>query len=83
MEIRKQILIVLEEISMLNPSQRFGQLVANISFLAKGPVKSATYDVEDEEFLKAATSYLENLRQVPKDVMEQMSESKKTFSKAS
>jgi hypothetical protein len=60
----ERILEVLAEIRRLNPSQRFGQLVGNISFLAKGPIKSATYDVEDEEFLEAAASYLENLKHV-------------------
>jgi hypothetical protein len=64
MEMRKQISEVLGEISQLNPSMRFGQLVANISLFAKGPVRSAVWDVEDEEFLKAATSCLENLRRV-------------------
>ena len=62
MEESERILEVLAEILRLNPSQRFGQLVANISFLAKGPIKSATYDVEDKEFLEAASSYLGNLK---------------------
>lgn len=64
MEMRKQISEVLEEISRLNPSMRFGQLIVNISYLARGWTKSAPWDVEDEEFLKAATSYLENLRRI-------------------
>ncbi len=64
MEIRRQISEVLEEIGRLNPSMRFGQLVVNISYMARGWTKSAPWDVEDEEFLKAATSYLENLRRV-------------------
>jgi hypothetical protein len=64
MEMREQIFEVLEEIGRLNPSMRFGQLVVNISYMARGWTKSAPWDVEDEEFLKAATSYLENLRRV-------------------
>ena len=64
MEMRKQIAEVLEEIGRLNPSMRFGQLVVNISYMARGWTKSAPWDVEDEEFLKAAASYLENLRRV-------------------
>lgn len=62
MEVRKQISQVLEEISLLNPSMRFGQLIVNISYMAMGWTKSAPWDVADEEFLKAARSYLENLR---------------------
>lgn len=64
MEVQKQISEVLSEIIRLNPSVRFGQLVVNISYMARGWTKSAPWDVEDEEFLKAATSYLENLRHV-------------------
>lgn len=64
MEIRKQISEVLEEIGRLNPTMRFGQLVVNISYMARGWTKPAPWDVEDEEFLKAATSYLEDLRRV-------------------
>lgn len=64
MEVQKQISEVLSEISRLNPSLRFGQLVVNISYLARGWTKSAAWDVEDEEFLKAATSYLDDLRHV-------------------
>ncbi len=62
MEMQKQISEVLGEINRLNPSVRFGQLVVNISCMARGWTKSAAWDVEDEEFLKAATSYLDNLR---------------------
>ncbi len=64
MEMREQIFEVLEEIGRLNPIMRFGQLVVNISYMARGWTKPAPWDVEDEEFLKAATSYLEDLRRV-------------------
>ena len=64
MEIQDRIADVLNEIRQLNPSLRFGQLVVNISYLARGWTKSAPWDVEDVEFLKAATSYLENLKRV-------------------
>jgi hypothetical protein len=64
MEVRKQISDVLAEISRLNPSMRFGQLVVNISYMARGWTKSAPWDVEDDEFLVAAKSYLENLRRI-------------------
>ena len=64
MEIRNQISEVLTEISQLNPSVRFGQLVVNISYLACGWTKSAAWDVEDVEFLQAAISYLESLKRL-------------------
>ena len=42
----------------------FGQLVVNISYLARGWTKSAAWDVEDEDFLTAATSHLESLKRL-------------------
>ena len=47
--VRKEILHVLEELSQRCPEVRFGQLIVNLSYLAKGPTKEATWDVEDEE----------------------------------
>ena len=58
MDTTQQILTALQELHESYPSWRFGQLVANISFFAKGPIKSAVWDVEDEEFLKAAQDHL-------------------------
>lgn len=55
---------MLNEIRQLNPSLRFGQLMVNISYLARGWTKSAAWDVEDAEFLTAATSYLESLKRM-------------------
>lgn len=56
--VRKEILHVLEELSRRCPEVRFGQLIVNLSYLAKGPTKEATWDVEDEELLAAARKYL-------------------------
>ncbi len=53
-EKRQQILKIIEQLGNEYPSFRFGQLVATIAFLAKGPVVSAVSEVEDEEFLAAA-----------------------------
>ena len=64
METQNKIAEVLNEIRQLNPSLRFGQLVVNISYLARGWTKSAAWDVEDAEFLTAATSYLESLKRM-------------------
>lgn len=57
--ITHQISECLEELSDLYPEMRFGQLVAFVAFIAKGPVTSAVWDVEDEEFLKAAKEHLQ------------------------
>lgn len=64
METKDKISEVLKEIRQLNPSLRFGQLVVNISYLARGWTKSAAWDVEDDEFLKAAAAYLESLKRI-------------------
>lgn len=58
METTQQLLDALNQVQKAHPSWRFGQLVANISMTAKGPIKSAVYDVEDEELLKAARKHL-------------------------
>lgn len=64
MTTREQILQVIEEVDEQRTTMRFGQLVANISYMAKGPTRSAVWDVEDEEFLQAARQYLAQLKSV-------------------
>ena len=58
-QVRQEILHVLEELSNCCPEVRFGQLIANLSYLAKGPTNEAIWDVEDEELLAAARKHLE------------------------
>ena len=58
MEDRDEVLQVLEGLSKCCPEVRFGQLIANLSYLAKGPTNEATWDVEDEELLVAARQHL-------------------------
>ena len=55
---REEILTVLGELSEVEPALRFGQLVANLSYLAKEWSNSAIWDVEDEAFLSAAKEHL-------------------------
>lgn len=57
----QQLLDALGRVHQAHPSWRFGQLIANVSMFAEGPVKSAVYDVEDEELLKAAQDHLARL----------------------
>ena len=59
---RREILRTLEEISAISPEVRLGQLVVNLSYLARGPAQESPWEVEDEELLKAARKHLENLR---------------------
>ena len=61
-QVRKEILQTLAELSEHSPEVRFGQLVANLSYLAKGPTNEAIWDVEDEELLAAARKHLEERR---------------------
>ena len=63
MDKTQQISEAIEKLHKQHPNWRFGQLVANVSFFAKGPIKSAVWDVEDEEFLKAAQDHLAHVQE--------------------
>jgi hypothetical protein len=53
---------ILSELSECCPEVRFGQLIANLSYLAKGPTNEAIWDLEDEELLAAARKHLKERR---------------------
>jgi hypothetical protein len=59
---RAKVLNVLAQLSEVMPELRFGQLVVNLSYVAKGPANESIWDVEDEELLAAAQGLLENRR---------------------
>jgi len=59
---RQELLKTLEELSEIVPEVRLGQLLANLSYLARGPSQEAIWDVEDEEILAAARQHLESWR---------------------
>ena len=61
-QVRQEILHILSELSECCPEVRFGQLIANLSYLAKGPTNEAIWDLEDEELLVAARKHLEERR---------------------
>jgi hypothetical protein len=61
-QIRQEVLRTLSELSECCPEVRFGQLIANLSYLAKGPTNEAIWDLEDEELLTAARKHLEDRR---------------------
>jgi len=58
---RLEILQKLERISELAPDLRFGQLVANLAFLAAGPWNETLWDLEDEQLLAAVRQHLTDL----------------------
>ena len=51
---RRELLLALTELSETCPEMRFGQLIANLSTLAKGLSSDGLWDVEDDELLNAA-----------------------------
>jgi len=60
---RQEALSALAELSELAPDVRLGQLVTNLSYLARGLSATSVWDVEDDEFLSAAKKHLEQWRQ--------------------
>jgi hypothetical protein len=66
-ELRRELLRVLDDLGEHTPDVRFGQLLANLSYMAKSFTAEAIWDVDDEELLAAARSHLKELseRHVP------------------
>ncbi len=60
-DIRSQLLRVLDDLGEYTPDVRFGQLLVNLSYMAKSFTAEAIWDVEDEELLEAAKSHLKQL----------------------
>jgi hypothetical protein len=58
---RQEILRLLERLSELTPDVRFGQLIANLSYLAIGPTNEAIWDMEDEQLLTAIRQHISDL----------------------
>jgi hypothetical protein len=59
--IRQEILKALVQLSELTPDLRFGQLIANLSYLAVGPTNEAIWDMEDRKLLGAIRQHIEDL----------------------
>ena len=59
---RAEALRVLAELSELAPDVRLGQLVANLSYLARGLSPEAVWNMEDAELLAAARQHLAALK---------------------
>lgn len=60
--VRREILDALGELSAVFPDWRFGQMIANLAVVARGPVDEAIWDVEDEELLAAIRRHLDKHR---------------------
>ena len=60
--VRQEVLQTLAEISELAPEVRLGQLIANLSYLARGLSNESIWDMEDDELLAAARKHLEEWR---------------------
>jgi hypothetical protein len=50
---RQEILDRLTRLSELAPDMRFGQLIANLAFMAAGPWDQTLWDLEDETLIGA------------------------------
>ena len=59
---RRELLRLLAELSEEVPDVRFGQLIANLSYLGRGLSAESVWDVEDEELVQAARDHLEQWR---------------------
>ena len=60
--VRQELLRVLAELSEVCPEVRLGQLIANLSYLARELSSESIWDVEDEELLEAARKHLQEWR---------------------
>ncbi|HEV2949826.1 MAG TPA: hypothetical protein VGX70_20785 [Gemmataceae bacterium] len=60
---REEILARLARLSELAPDMRFGQLIANLAFMAAGPWDQTLWDLEDSQLLSAARQMEADLSQ--------------------
>ena len=60
--VRQELFQVLAELSTLVPEVRFGQLIVNLSYLARGLSNESIWDMEDDELLTVARKHLEEWR---------------------
>ncbi len=65
---RQEILHLLERLSELAPDLRFGQMIANMSYLAIGPTNEAIWDMEDAQLITAIRQQIAELSERAVDV---------------
>ena len=66
---RREILRLLDDLSDLTPEVRFGQLIANLSYLAVGPTSAAIWDMEDDQLIVAIRKHMADLSQTTANVV--------------
>ena len=59
-ELKREILRSLSDLVEHTPDVRFGQLIANLAVIARGPTPEAVWDMEDDELLEAIKSHIED-----------------------
>lgn len=59
---RRELLRLIEEMGEGYPEFRLGQLIANLTFWARGDQDGAVWNVEDHELIAAAREQLRNAR---------------------
>jgi hypothetical protein len=59
-ELKQEILQTLSVLVQQCPDVRLGQLIVNLSYIARGPNPEAVWDMEDDELLAATKSHLED-----------------------
>ena len=57
-ELKQDILRALSELVEHTPDVRFGQLIANLAAIARGPTLEAVWDMEDDELLEAVKGHI-------------------------
>ncbi len=60
--LRQEILAKLERLSELAPELRFGQMIANLAFLAAGPWDETLWNLEDEQLIAGVDQLLADLQ---------------------
>ncbi len=59
-ELKQDILRALSELVEHTPDVRFGQLIANLAVIARGPSPKSVWDMEDDELLEAVKTHIED-----------------------
>ena len=59
-ELKQEVLRALSELVEHCPDVRLGQLIVNLSCIARGPTPEAVWDMEDDELLAATRSHIED-----------------------
>jgi hypothetical protein len=60
--LKRDILAALSSLIEHTSDIRFGQLIANLSVIARGPTPEAVWDMEDDELLDAIKSHIEDYK---------------------